>query len=93
VEQSLNDLRLAHPVDVTLENILETLAGKLHICARLPVCEWEARSEGFSGPARMFEELAVNERTQIETLLACLQRHLEIRTVSRRSDPARSVQP
>jgi len=73
----ISDLRRAHPADASLENLLNTLTGKIEACARLAVFEYEADSEGHPALARVFHELAGTERESFNTLLTCLRRHLD----------------
>jgi len=88
----LSDLRRAHAADATLENLLNTLTGKIEACSRLAVFEYEAGSEGHPALASAFRELAVTERESFKTLLTCLQRHLEeipAADEAHRAEPAR----
>jgi len=73
----LSDLAAAHPADRTLENLLRTLTAKLDLCARLPVFEYEADSEGHAASADAFQQLARSERHTFDDLLRCLRRHLD----------------
>lgn len=72
----LSDLRRAHAADSTLENLLNTLSGKIQSCARLAVFAYEAGSEGHPALATAFNELADRERQSFTVLLACLREHL-----------------
>lgn len=72
----LIDVSRAQPGDVTLQNLLGVLNGKLDICRRLPICEYEAESEGFEGCAKAFHKLADTERESLDLLLTSLQNHL-----------------
>jgi hypothetical protein len=73
----LSDLTRAHPADRTLQNLLGILNAKLDLCARLPIYEYEAASEGFGAPAATFNELMATERRSFEQVLACLREHLD----------------
>jgi hypothetical protein len=73
----LSDLSAAHPADRTLENLLRTLTAKLDLCARLPVYEYEADSEGHPASAEAFQQLGAYERRSFDELLQCLRRHLD----------------
>jgi hypothetical protein len=73
----LSDLSAAHPADRTLENLLRTLTAKLDLCARLPVYEYEADSEGHVASAAAFQQLGSYERQSFDELLQCLRRHLD----------------
>ena len=73
----LSDLSAAHPADRTLENLLRTLIAKLDLCARLPVYEYEADSEGHYASAAAFHQLGADERRSFDDLLRCLRTHLE----------------
>jgi hypothetical protein len=75
--RKLSDLTAAHAADRTLENLLRTLTAKLDLCARLPVFEYEADTEGHPASAEAFERLGVAERRSFDELLRCLRRHLE----------------
>jgi len=72
----LSDLRRAKAADVTLENLLSALTGKIQTCARLAVFEYEAGSEGHPDLALAFHNLAVAERESFRILLDHLRRHL-----------------
>jgi rubrerythrin len=84
----LSDLRRSQAGDASLENLLNTLTGKMQACARLAVFAYEAGNEGHPTLATAFRELADTERQSFNTLLACLHRHLdEMPTpVTQRSD-------
>jgi hypothetical protein len=73
----LSDLSAAHPADRTVENLLRTLTAKLDLCARLPVYEYEADSEGHYASASAFQQLGVTERRTFDELLRCLRAHLD----------------
>jgi hypothetical protein len=73
----LAELRLAHPHDATLQNLLAVLTAKLDLSSRLPVFEYEAESEGFSDTASFMSALASAERESLEDVLACLRHHLD----------------
>ena len=73
----LNELRRAHPADATLQNLLTALGAKLDFCARLPVYEYEAATEGHEDCARAFEVLAHAERAHVGELLNILRTHLD----------------
>ena len=65
----LNDLRRAQPADASLQNLLGILTAKLELCARLPIFEYEAASEGHESCATAFRELADQERRSFDELL------------------------
>ena len=73
----LGDLRRSQPADVTLKNIVGVLTTKLELCARLPVCEFEAASDGDERCAASFHALAEAERSSCEEVIECLRAHLE----------------
>jgi hypothetical protein len=73
----LADLRRAQTDDPTLKNLLAILTAKLDLCARLPVCEWEAAHEGDAKCAAAFRRLAEEERRTSDYLADCLRQHLE----------------
>jgi hypothetical protein len=79
VSRRLSDLRRAQPADSTMQNLLVLLSAKLELCARLPVYEYEAGSEGHPACAETFHKLADVERESFNQLLGCLQHHLESR--------------
>jgi hypothetical protein len=81
--QRLGGLRRVQPTDVTLKNLLAVLTVKLDLCARLPVCEYEARDEGHDACADAFSELAEAERRSCAAVLDSLRAHLERTTGSR----------
>jgi hypothetical protein len=72
----LSDLRRAQAADVTLENLLSAITGKIQDCARLAVFEYEAGSEGHAELAVAFRDLGDVERESFRTLLEHLRRHL-----------------
>lgn len=69
--------------DRTLENLLRVLIAKFDLCARLPVYEYEAASEGHPGGATTFHRLSEDEREAIDALLQRLHEHLHARVGSR----------
>ncbi|MDX6560907.1 MAG: hypothetical protein QOD65_721 [Gaiellales bacterium] len=73
----LSELRRAGAADPTLQNLLNALGTKLDTCARLPVFEYEAASEGHESPAAVFRRLAEVERGIFDELVVCLRRHLD----------------
>lgn len=77
---SLAELRNAYPGDSTLENLLDLLRAELDLCARLPLCVYEATAEGHYACASMLRELTDAQRAHVELVLASLQQHLEQRT-------------
>jgi hypothetical protein len=70
-------LARAHPADRTLQNLLSTLNSKLDMCARLPVYEYEAATEGHQDAADAFRGLAETERRTFNELVVTLRRHLD----------------
>jgi len=80
----LNELRRAHPSDVTLQNLLAVLTTKLDLCSRLPVYEFEADNEGLADAASFFGALASAERETVYELVQSLRAHLD-RTAGRYS--------
>ena len=73
----LSELRRAQPGDPTLQNLLGVLSTKLELCARLPVFEYEAGSQGHEHCVRAFRRLAELERQSFNEILACLRRHID----------------
>lgn len=73
----LNELRRAHPYDVTLQNLLAVLTTKLDLCARLPVYEFEADNGGLADAASYFSALASAERENVYELAQSLRVHLD----------------
>jgi hypothetical protein len=80
----LSDVSRSEPGDVTLQNLLGVLAGKLDTCRRLPVFAIEADHEGHQASAQAFRELEHAERESLEELLAHLERHLAARDHQRK---------
>lgn len=74
--QRLTELRRALPSDATLQNLVAVLTIKLDLCARLPVFEYEAESEGFTDSASFFGALASAERSSVAEIRRTLQTHL-----------------
>jgi hypothetical protein len=72
----LSDLRRAQAADVSLENLLNAITGKIQDCARLAVFEYEAGNEGHDALAVAFRALGEIERESFRTLLDHLRRHL-----------------
>ena len=79
----LSDLRKAQPGDPTLQNLLGLLSAKLDLCARLPIYEYEAGSQGYETCARAFRRLAEVERESFNEVLVCLRHHLDETTAGR----------
>jgi hypothetical protein len=73
----LSDLRKAQPGDPTLQNLLGILSNKLDLCARLPIFEYEAGSQGHETCAAAFHRLAEIERRSFNEMLVCLREHLD----------------
>lgn len=74
--QRLTELRSALPYDETLQNLVTVLSLKLDLCARLPIFEYEAESEGFTDSASFFGALASAERASVNDIRRSLQSHL-----------------
>lgn len=72
----LTELRRALPSDATLQNLVAVLTIKLDLCARLPVFEYEAESEGFTDSASFFGALASAERASVNDIRRTLESHL-----------------
>ena len=72
----LSDLRRAQAADVSLENLLSALTGKIQDCARLAVFEYEAGNDGHEALAVAFRSLGDIERESFRMLLEHLRRHL-----------------
>ncbi len=88
----LTELRRSQPGDATLQNLLHVMSGKLELCGRLPIFEYEAGVEGNRACAAAFHELAETERRSFDALVACLRAHLDV-TGSRRHLPASTQGP
>ena len=73
----LTELRRSQPGDSTLQNLLQVMSGKLELCGRLPIYEYEAGLEGHRACAAAFHELAEIERKSFDALVVCLRGHLE----------------
>ena len=73
----LNDLRRDLPGDATLQNLLDVLRSKRELCARLPVFEYEAGTQGHERCAEAFRRLADVERESFADMLLCLRRHID----------------
>ena len=87
----LADLRRAQPVDATLQNLLALLSTKLELCARLPIFEWEAGSEGHDVCATALRAFAEAERRSCDDVIDCLRLHIEETTRARVARPARDT--
>ena len=88
----LTELRRSQPGDSTLQNLLQVMSGKLELCGRLPIYEYEAGVEGHRACAAAFHELAEIERKSFDALAACLRSHLE-GTRTRRPAAPRGPKP
>src|SRR3712207_537592 len=86
--RSLSDLRRVHPTDSTLQNLLTLLRAELDLCARLPVFEYEAATEGHDEAASLLHTLGEAERANVEALLDTLRRHLDQRSVQSHGEVA-----
>jgi len=84
----LSDLRRAKAADVSLENLLTAVTGKLQTCARLAVFEYEAGSEGHAELALAFHNLAVQKQEDYGVLKQFSAAHL----VRIYADPGSTVQ-
>jgi hypothetical protein len=73
----ISELRRAQPGDPTLKNLLGILSAKHELCARLPILEYEAGSQGHATAADAFRRLAESERRSYDEVLTCLRRHLD----------------
>jgi hypothetical protein len=73
----ISDLRREQPGDPTLQNLLALLSAKLELCARLPILEYEAKSQGHETCVRAFRRLAEVERESFNEMLVCLRRHID----------------
>jgi hypothetical protein len=73
----LSELRAAQPGDPTLRNLLGVLTAKLELSARLPICEYEAGTQGHAAAGTAFHRLAESERRSFNDLLAALRQHLD----------------
>jgi len=80
--RSLSQLRRTHPTDSTLENLISVLRMELELCARLPVFEYEATTEGHDETAGLLRKLAEAERSHVDEVLRELQRHLNARNAA-----------
>lgn len=76
----LSDLRKAQPGDPTLQNLLGVLTAKLELCARLPIYEYEAGTQGHHAAVAAFRRLAEVERDSFNDILDCLRQHLDVTT-------------
>jgi hypothetical protein len=73
----LSDLRKGQPASPTLQNLLGILSAKLDLCARLPIYEYEAASQGHETCTIAFRRLAEVERESCNEMLQCLRDHIE----------------
>ena len=88
----LTRLRRSQPGDATLQNLLQVMSGKLELCGRLPIFEYEASIEGHRASAAAFHELAEIERKSFDALVVCLRGHLDA-SGTRRRTPASKQGP
>ena len=73
----LNDLRATMPGDRTLQSLLGILSAKLDLCAKLPIYEYEATSQGHAHCVAAFQRMAEHERRSLEEALRALRVHLD----------------
>jgi hypothetical protein len=73
----LTELRATLPSDHTLQNLLNVLSAKLELCAKLPIYEYEAASEGHAASVHAFRRLADSERQAFHEILGALRDHLD----------------
>ena len=83
----LSDLRRAQAADVSLENLLSAITGRIQECARLAVFEYEAGNDGHEALAVAFRALGEIERESFRTLLEHLRRHLNELQEEREPEP------
>ncbi len=88
----LNDLRATMPGDRTLQNLLGILSAKLDFCARLPIYEYEAATQGHVHCVAAFQRMAEHERRSLQEGLRALRVHLDTTLAAGDVGIAESVQ-
>lgn len=79
----LSELRAALPGDHTLQNLLVILNAKLDLCAKLPVYEYEAATQGHAHCVAAFQRLIESERESFDDIVRTLRTHLDTSTAAK----------
>ena len=79
----LSELRAALPGDHTLQNLLVILNAKLDLCAKLPVYEYEAATQGHAYCVAAFRRLIESERESFDDIVQTLRVHLDHSTAAK----------
>jgi rubrerythrin len=74
---TIEQIHTERPVTNTFHNIVQALSVKIDSAARYGLYADDAREEGMTDCADMFNELGSQERAQIDRLLGCLRQHVE----------------
>jgi rubrerythrin len=74
---TLEQIHTARPVTNTFHNIVQALSVKLDSAARYGLYADDAREDGMTDCATVFNELASQEGEQIDRLLGCLRQHVQ----------------
>lgn len=69
-------IRTEEPVKNTVHNLVQTLSTKLDSAARYGLYNEDARKDGYDDCADLFAKLAERERTDIQGLVRCLEKHI-----------------
>ncbi len=74
---TIEQIHTERPVTNTFHNIVQALSVKIDSAARYGLYADDAREEGMTDCADVFNELGSQERAQIDRLLGCLRQHVE----------------
>ena len=89
---TIEQIHIERPVTNTFHNVIQCLSVKLDSAARYGLYADDAREDGMPECAEMFEELAAQERAQIERLLGWLPARANAPHAAMSADPAKGRQ-
>jgi len=76
MSMTMEQIHTERPVTNTFHNLIQTLSVKIDSAARYGLYGADAREDGMEDCAALFDELAGQERGQIDRLLGCLRHHM-----------------
>jgi len=77
MSMTIEQIHTERPVTNSFHNIIQTLSVKIDSAARYGLYADDAREDGMTDCATMFDELASQEHGQIDRLLGCLRTHMQ----------------
>jgi|GEM_PF-3537471 len=77
MSMTIEQIHTERPVTNSFHNIIQTLSVKIDSAARYGLYADDAREDGMTDCATMFDQLASQERSQIDRLLGCLRTHMQ----------------